>query len=149
MMILYRTIKDSIYTQRWREEVAKFYDAAFASTKEQSILITKEAITLYKKRQADYFSGDKLIFQKLDDIFLSMEGLGQYMSLAWLINPKGGNIDFATAVKGVRRGKSQWSQEEGLALFLVLTKLTKPDWANDMFGKYPKNVIALLEDAVH
>lgn len=48
----------------------------------------------------------------------------------------------------MRRKRNQWSQEEGLAMFLVMDKLTKPDWRKDLFGEHPKTIIALLEAAV-
>ena len=65
----------------------------------------------------------------------TMEGLGQFTMYAWMIDPKGGRVLPQTALTGVRRGKKSWSQDEGLALFLVLNNLAKAEkWANLMFG---------------
>jgi len=140
---------DSIYVQRFRSETDKFYEAAFATDAKTTISLTKEAIVLYKKRQADYFKQDRSILKQLDDIFLSMEGLGQFMAVAWLLNPKGGNMNFINAVNGFRRGKSQWSQDEGLALFLLLNKIAKPNWEKDVFGRSAVYVIDLLEKTIN
>ncbi|MBN4073041.1 DDE-type integrase/transposase/recombinase [Crocinitomix catalasitica] len=88
------------------------------------------------------------MLKELDDIFLSMEGLGQYVGVAWLIHPKGGNLPIEVAVKGFRRNGRWWSQDEGLALFLILNRLTNPNWKDDMFGKEPKYIVALLKQTI-
>jgi hypothetical protein len=140
--------KDSVYTSDFKKEINKFYEAAFTANKDSAIRLTQEALTMLKNRQLKYFTGDKAVLQPLDDIFLSMEGLGQFAAVAWLIHPHGGNIPFGTAVEGFRRKRNQWSQEEGLAMYLVLNKLEHIDWRKDIFGSHPKCVTELLENAV-
>ncbi|MGZ8524827.1 MAG: hypothetical protein ACXWV1_10390 [Chitinophagaceae bacterium] len=140
--------KDSAYVKLFRSEVNMFYEAAFASNEKEARSFAAKALALLKKRQAKYFTGKKNIFKELDNIFLSMEGLGQYAAIAWLTHPKAADMPFEKAVSGFRRKGSQWSQEEGLALFLILNRLSKTDWANDIFGKKPKTVTALLERAL-
>ncbi|AXY78448.1 hypothetical protein D3H65_32645 [Paraflavitalea soli] len=139
---------DSNYVRSFRAEVSKFYEAAFAGDKEKTKQLTREALLLLKKRQSTYFIKEHAVLKPLDDIFLTMEGLGQFAGFYWLQDPSGANIPFEKAVEGMRRKRNQWSQEEGLAMFLVLDKLTKPNWSNDLFGEHPKNIIALLEAAV-
>lgn len=136
--------KDSTYVREFQSEVNKLYEAAFASSKEQVSSLAKEALGMLQRRHAKYFTGDKAILSELDNIFLSMEGLGQYVAVAWLVHPRGGNIPFNTAIEGFRRKRNQWSQEEGLALFLVLTRLSNPDWNKTMFSKEPVSVLELL-----
>lgn len=140
--------KDSVYVKLFRAEVNTFYKAALAKNEKDARVWAGKALTLLKKRQAKYFTGKKAILKELDNIFLSMEGLGQYIAVAWLTDPKAADMPFEKAVNGFRRKRSQWSQEEGLALFLILKRLTKTDWPNDIFGKKPKNIIELLEQAL-
>lgn len=140
--------KDSAYVKLFRSEVNKLYDAAFASNEKITRSLAAKALVLLKKRQSKYFTGERSILKELDNIFLSMEGLGQYSAVAWLTHPQGADMPFEKAVNGFRRKGSQWSQEEGLALFLILNRLSKTDWANDIFGKKPKTVTALLERAL-
>jgi hypothetical protein len=102
-------------------------------------------LKLLKTRQSKYLKPEKEVLIEMDDIFLTMEGLGQYMIVAWLTLPEGGNIPLDIAVTAARRGKKWWSQDEGLALFLILKRLTEPDWANNMFGNDPGTIIELLE----
>ena len=139
--------KDSAYVKIFNSEVNKFYEAVFADNDEDSKLLAMEAIALLKSRQTKYFTKDKAILEKLDNIFLSMEGLGQFVAVAWLIHPGGGNVTFDVAVNGFRRNRKRWSQEEGLAMFLLLNKLTTPNWVKDIFGEEPKYITNLLEQA--
>jgi hypothetical protein len=140
--------KDSVYVKLFHSEVNKLYEAAFAHNEKAARGLVGKALFLLKKRQTKYFKGERAILKELDNIFLSMEGLGQYAAVAWLTHPKGADMPFEKAVNGFRRKGSQWSQEEGLALFLILNRLTKTDWPNDIFGKKPKNIIELLEQAL-
>ncbi len=133
---------DAIYTQHFLEEVKLFYESV---TDKSNIKLT-QAIGLLKKRQQTYFTGEKNIFSELDDFFLTMEGLGQFTMYVWMIHAKGGNVSKENALTGVRRGKKWWSQEQGLALFLVLNNLSKPkQWAKLMFAKEPVSVVELIE----
>lgn len=141
--------KDSNYVKVFRVETDKFYQAAFAKDTQTTKKLTREALVLLQKRQATYFIRNKSILKSLDNIFLTMEGLGQFVGFYWLQHPSGARVPFTKAVEGMRRKRNQWSQEEGLAMFLILDKLTKPDWRNELFGNKPKNIIELLETAVH
>lgn len=140
--------KDSAYVRSFRAEINSFYEAAFANNDKDARVLAGKALKFLKKRQSKYFTGKRFILKELDNIFLSMEGLGQYSAVAWLTHPQGADMPFEKAVNGFRRKGSQWSQEEGLALFLILNRLSKTDWANDIFGKKPKNIIELLEQAL-
>jgi hypothetical protein len=51
------------------------------------------------------------------------------------------------ALPFLRRGGRRWSQDEGLALLLVLSRLA-PDAPRAMFGPQPRTVLPLLRDAV-
>ena len=98
-----------------------------------------------KQRQSEYFKGQYFSLKEIDNFFLTMEGLGQYSMYLWLTHPKGGNINKKAAIEGVRRGGKWWSQDEGLALFLILGNLSSPQtWAKEMFGNKTENVVLLI-----
>jgi len=138
--------KDSVYENKFREEVSLFYNAAVAADRSGFNNLTTQALQIYNARQANYFTENLKILKEIDDFFLTMEGIGQYSMYAWLIHPKGGNIATDIAVKAVRRGGRSWSQEEGLSLFLVLCKLIKPGrFAASMFGNEAVSVIDLIK----
>ena len=137
--------KDSGYVKEFNKEVATFYQAVFATNDDDTKRLTREALTLLKARQAKYFVNDKAILKQLDDVFLSMEGLGQFVAVSWLIDRAGGNMNFDIAVEGFRRKRTQWSQEEGLAMYLILNKLARPNWQDDIFNSKSNTITDLLE----
>ena len=138
--------KDSSYVRLYNKEVDLFYTAATSENIQEVKQLAKKGLELLRQRQSNYLLSEKDVLVEMDNIFLTMEGLGQYMIVAWLIHPEGGNLSMDVAVNTARRGKKWWSQDEGLALFLVLSKISQPDWANDMFSTNPKTVIELLEN---
>lgn len=140
---------DSIYNVAFRKEVALLYEAAATLNPTQQKSLIRQGLDMMESRHKKYFIGEEEKFRQIDQFFLTMEGLGQYAMYAWLIHPQGGNIDQATALAGVRRGGRQWSQEEGLSLFLILDKFSAPgSWSGLMFGTTTTSVIELIEKAI-
>jgi hypothetical protein len=138
--------RDERYESRFRDEVALFYDAAHSRSAGDRLALARQAMDRYRTRQQQYFVGDRALFRELDDFFLTMEGFGQFTMYAWLVHPEGGGLGKAVAEAGVRRGGKWWSQEEGLALFLLLQRFSAPrDWAGSMFGEDYGLVTDLIE----
>jgi hypothetical protein len=136
--------KDTAYVSLYKKE----RDALFGLTEKDVIdnAALAKALTLVKERQGKYFHGTYENLTELDNFFLTMEGIGQYSMFVWLTHSKGGQIPRELAIKGVRRGGKWWSQDEGLALFLILEKLAKPGaWAKQLFGRETVIVMALIE----
>lgn len=105
-----------------------------------------EALALIKARRAKWLSGDAAAFGDLEEIFLTMEGAGQFAGYAWLAMPEGGGLDRKAALTGMRRG-DRWSQDLGLALFMAIDRLT-PSWPAQAFASPPLSALALLRAAV-
>lgn len=137
--------KDTTYLDIYKKENELFYGSIKNNALEKKSV--KEAFALMKQRQQEYFKGIYENLQLIDNFFLTMEGLGQYSMFLWLTHPQGGHIERETAIKGVRRGAKWWSQDEGLALFLILDTLTPPkNWVRSMFGDRTESVINLIEN---
>lgn len=135
---------DSLYTQMFLAEVDVLYEA-IASNKINNSKV-KRGIELMKKRRSTFFKGQFANLEQIENLFLTMEGFGQYSMFVWLTHKNGGNIIYDQAVKGIRRNKKWWSQDEGLVLFLILERYIEPKiWAREMFGNNLKDVIYLLE----
>lgn len=133
------------YNELYKKEFDTFFTAFKAQEKSVKNLNTLNGLDLLKGRQQQFFTGNYQIFSELDNLFLTMEGIGQFAMYAWMIHPEGGNIPSEKAIAGVRRGGKFWSQEEGFILFLLLDSYAKPDkWAKDLFGTKPVNVTDLL-----
>lgn len=137
--------KDSVYTSLFREETTILFNVATNADKNMRKKEARGALTKMNKRQATYFTGKFKDLALMDDFFLTMEGLGQYSMYAWFVHPKGGNMPADLVTKGVRRGKKQWSQDEGFALFLLLEKYASPEkWGAGMFANKVTSVKELL-----
>jgi hypothetical protein len=139
--------KDTSYLKYYKKELTLFYDATKDTLLDK--VLVKQGMAIMQQRQTTYFTERYKNLGQIDNFFLTMEGLGQYSMFLWLIHPKGGNIKRTIAIEGVRRGGKWWSQDEGLALFLILDKLTiSKDWAKDMFGYKIKSVIAFINEII-
>lgn len=135
--------KQDTYMNLYNIEVNSFY----SSIADNRFNIEKvlKGLDLMDQRQEKYFKNEYKSLAEMDDLFLTMEGLGQYSMYLWLIDPKGGNIDKNVVIEGVRRNKKWWSQDEGFALFLILEKLKSPKiWAKKMFGSKTVTVSQLI-----
>lgn len=141
--------KDSLYVKKIKAEIKIFYDAFYAENSSETKKLMQQGFALYNKRQKDYFLGDKEIYKSLDDFFLTMEGIGQYTAVAWLTSSKGANLDLKLAIDGMRRNKKWWSQEEGLALFLLYTKISNPELGAEMFGTDLHKINELLAKQIN
>ncbi|MGE0527795.1 MAG: hypothetical protein AB7P49_12075, partial [Bdellovibrionales bacterium] len=116
-------------------------------TEAEAYKLAREGLSRVRARHKRWFSGKNKKYVQLDEVFLTLEGLGNWTAYAWLVHPKGGRMTKETALKGFRRDGKQWSQDEGLALFLVIDRLM-PGWQSLAFADKPKEVFSLLEQAL-
>jgi hypothetical protein len=72
-----------------------------------------------------------------------MEGVGQWAAYR-LARTRAGNND-AEALRLVRDSRKYWSQDEGLALFLLVDALV-PGWQSRVFSATPASPFALLDE---
>lgn len=109
--------------------------------------LAREALRAMTERRARFYTGADAVYADAEDLFLTMEGTGQYAAFAWLSDSRGAALRADEALTFIRRGGRRWSQDEGLALFLVLERLGV-DWATEVFGPHEGTAIALLSKAV-
>lgn len=140
--------KDSAYLKDVKDEIATFYRAFHSDNNKETKQLLIKGLNMYKQRQEKYFVKERAIYKTLDDFFLTMEGIGQYVAVAWLTHPEGADLSIEHAVEGMRRGGKWWSQDESLALFLIYNKITKPDLGSEMFGTKLYTINQLLEEQV-
>jgi hypothetical protein len=138
---------DPTYVAVYEKESDLLYRAAAEPDMAKAKGLAKQALTLIEARQKRWFAGDDAMWKPYDDLFLTMEGFGQWNAYAWLSDPKGGGMTRAAAQDKMRGGHKWWSQEEGLALFLVIDRFV-PGWAAQAFAVRPKLGIDLLRQAV-
>ena len=120
------------YVAEYTKERDVLFAAAAATSDAEARSLTAEALALMRARRARWFTGDKAGFTALDDTFLTMEGMGQWLIYDYFRSPEGGALSAADALRGVRRNGRWWTQDEGLALMLVVDRLL-PGWQQRAF----------------
>lgn len=137
---------DPAYVEAFLAERDLLYRAAATGSAEEARALAAEALEMMKRRHARWFTGDRKVFATLDEVFLVMEGVGQWTGYAWLSHPEGGGIDREAAIQTMLGRRRWWTQDEGLALFLVLERLL-PEWPSLAFNVPSTGAIELLERA--
>jgi hypothetical protein len=138
---------DPEYVKAYLAERDLLYRAADAGSTTEARALAAEALAMMRGRQARWFTGDKAVFATLDNVFLAMEGVGQWTAYAWLAHPDGGGLDRDAAIQRMLGRRRKWTQDEGLALFLVVNRLL-PEWPALEFGVPSPGALDLLERAV-
>jgi hypothetical protein len=136
---------DPDYVAAYRHERDTLYAAAAAPRLAEARRLAGEALDLMKARRARWFTAADARDAALEDVFLTMEGVGQYMLHRQLASAPG--VSQATALAETRRG-DQWTQDEGYALVAVLQRLL-PDWRARAFREPDWRAINLLTAAAH
>lgn len=135
------------YVKAYTAERDLLYRAAAADSIADARSLAAEALTMIEARHARWFTSDESVFATLDSVWLSMEGAGQWTGYAWLKHPKGGGMSAQEAIDKMRGRKRPWSQDEGLALFLVVDRLL-PEWPSLVFRRPSIGAVELLEQAI-
>jgi hypothetical protein len=133
---------DKLISFHYKNELDAFKKAADANEKTIKAE-TVNALKLLEIKHAEILQKDKKDLKIIDDIWLTMEGVGQYAMYAWFINSKGGNLSQDISMKAIKT--KSWSQEEGFAMFYLLSKYEKPEtWAKYFFGSDMKTITEIL-----
>jgi hypothetical protein len=138
---------DPDYAAAWSAERDLLFAAVAARHDGEARALARQALAAMRARRARWFTGDKAAFAELDDIFLTMEGMGQWLIYRYFVSPTGAAAAPATALGAVRRGRRSWSQDEGLALLLVVDRLL-PGWQARAFRDPDWRAERLLAAAV-
>ena len=140
--------EDSEYVAAYLAERDLLYRAAAAASLSEVRALAAEALAMMRSRHARWFTGEKAVFAEVDEIFLSLEGAGQWTAYAWLAHPEGGGLDRDAAIRKMLGSRRRWAQDEGLALMLAVDRLL-PEWPALVFSDTSIGSLALLERAVN
>lgn len=118
--------------------VNKETELLFAAAAEPDIAkardLATQALSTIMARRARWFVGPDGRLAEAEDLFLSMEGAGQYVGYSWLIDPQGARVPRASAMAGFGMRGKWWSQKQGLALVLAVERLGLPGWRGHLWG---------------
>lgn len=138
---------DSMYTRLYHEEVDLLYQAVAQKDTSLRIVQALQGLRMIENRQRVLHKTHPALVE-FDNLFLTMEGLGQYLIVRYLTSSVGGNFPEAVAIQAARRKRNHWSQDEGLALVLLYTRLeTQPQW-NKFFNEEPVSIVDFIRDAI-
>jgi hypothetical protein len=128
-----------------KRERDHFYRAALETDPARRREIAMRALAMVRERQARYFKGSNQAYGELESLFLTMEGLGQWAAYR-LTKARAGGRELE-ALRLVRDNRRFWSQDEGLALFLLIDELV-PEWQSRIFTSTPASPFTLLGEAL-
>jgi hypothetical protein len=123
------------------------YAVASATNDATAAASARRALALMDRRRAKFYQGPDALYTEAEDLFLTMEGMGQWAAYLWLVDPAGGAMSRADALTFIRRGGRRWSQDEGLALLLALSRLDSASPAA-LFERAPATATMLLRRAL-
>jgi hypothetical protein len=135
------------YRARYEGERDLFYRAVNARDASMARFNIALAVHVMESRREQWFQGENALYAEADDVFLTLEGTGNWAAWMWLTDPRGGRLSPTDATAFVRGGGNQWSQDEGLAIMLALERLT-PDWPALAFAPGGATADALIERAL-
>jgi hypothetical protein len=135
------------FSGAYKREQQLLWEATEATDVKDARALAKRALRVIDNRRARYFKGQDAVYAEAEDLFLTLEGTGQYALYRWLTDPKGGAMAKPQALAFARRDGKRWSQDQGLALYLVLDRLWV-DWPPAAFGPKQQTVLEALRAAV-
>ncbi len=131
---------NAAYVLAYEAERDMLYNAASAPTEHEARAYTCDALNRLRTRRIRYFTGSNEHWAAVDEISLTTEGLGQWLSYKWLTE---GHSLARSLVQSKLRGR-YWSQDQGLAIFLTIDRLV-PHWQKRLFARSPATADDLLE----
>ena len=103
--------KNPRYEAAYLAETAALYAAAAAPDEAAARGLAAQALHLMRARRARWLTGANAHFAELDDVFLTMEGMGQWLIYRHFVSSEGGSVPPEQALRPVRRGGRWWSKE--------------------------------------
>jgi hypothetical protein len=125
-------------------ETRLLFDAAASPDRRQALKLAREARQLIRARQKQWYPAEEGYLAPAEDIWLTMEGSGQWSGYRWLKDGQSGISRDVAYTDFARRGHS-WTQLEGLALFLAVDRLSGTRWTRDVFGRGQQTALQWLD----
>lgn len=130
---------NAAYVRDYQSERDLLFRAASAASEPEARAFACEALAKLRARRARHFTGSNAHWALVDEISLTGEGVGEWVSYKWLTRRRG---LASSLVLSKLRGR-YWSQEQGLAIFLTVDRLV-PDWQRRLFSRSPATAEPLL-----
>jgi hypothetical protein len=138
---------DRGFARMFARERDLFYRAALAREAPARRDLVQKALAAVQARHAQYFRDGNAPYAEIEGLFLTMEGVAQWAAYSLTKTRDARRGGDAGAMNLVRDDRRYWSQDLGLALFILLDALV-PDWQARTFEPLPRSPFVLLEEAV-
>jgi hypothetical protein len=137
------------YVALYQQERDAFFQSAgeLDGGPESGLRLLANALTLADARRAKYFSGDRAVFADLEDLFLVLEGVGVWAQFQVLRSQAPADETWQTTAMNLLQLNSDWVQEEGFALFVLMDRFV-PEWQARFFDPEFPSPFAVLREAV-
>jgi hypothetical protein len=127
------------------EQESAIFFAAGAADDSTRRHLARQGLASADERRDRYYTGERRVFAALEDLFLGMEGAGSWAAYHAALAHASPGTDHDDILLRLRQG--YWSQDMGLAVFLILDQLL-PSWKSRVFLAEPASVYDLLREAV-
>ena len=139
--------EDDAFATSVARETELFLAAASASDDAEARRLARAGRDAMRVRHARYFVGDDAYLSEAEDLWLTLEGSGQWAGYVWLVHPEGGGRTEDDAMAGFGQRSKWWTQNEGHALALAVDRLD-PDWTQVAFGTADRTLTHMLDEAL-
>lgn len=140
---------DPEYVALYQQERDAFIQVAsqLDAGEEASLRLLANALNLAEARRAKYFTGDRAVFADLEDLFTVLEGVGVWAQFQVLRAQAPTDETWQTTAINLLRLNTDWVQEEGFVLFVLIDRFV-PDWQARFFDpEFPSPFAVLREVA--
>lgn len=125
------------------------WNAVLTKNTDSCIHYIEQAFKVAVERKTKFFSSDRAGYDKIDDIFLSLEGSAMWSQYRIMLKNVPNRKNDEETLFWLLERTPAWSQEEGLALLLLIDRFD-PDWKSRFFERelpsawqYLKGLIAI------
>jgi hypothetical protein len=139
---------DEAFSSSVARETELLFAAADASDDKTARALMREARALMAARHDRSFVGEDRCLGEAEDLWLTLEGTGQWVGYEWLLHPEGAGATPADAMSGVGRRSRWWSQNLGLARIRALHRLDGGGWKRHAFVNGEQTVMQMLDAAL-
>lgn len=129
-----------------QREIRLLYEAASTRGLAERQRRARAALDAIRARRERFFGGESAPWAFVEQVMLDLEGAAEFAEFSYLrlANPR---TPSAKLIDRVRGDHDFWSQDEGLALFLLLDAL-HPGWTGETFAGDARSAVELIETAL-
>ena len=139
---------DQEYARLFALEGNSFFRAVMEdSDRQASRRLLLEALSFEELRRTRFFTGPRAVHAELDDIFLVMEGVGEWVRFQLKRQQAPPASPWRATLNEMMVESDSWSQQEGLVLFLLIDRLV-PNWQSRFLSPNFPSPFAVLREAL-